>query len=491
MADINPASSRSALTGCISVAAMGDALRSGATTAEALTCEALARIEAVDSLVHAFVHVDREGAVAQARAADAALAEGRDLGPMHGVPYALKDIFDVAGLPTTCHSKLRLGHVAESDSEVAARFRAGGAVLLGKLGTYEFAFGGPSFDLPFPPTRNPWNLDHVTGGSSSGSAAAVAAGFVRVAPGSCTAGSIRVPAAWCGTVGLKPTYGRVSRRGVFPLAWTLDHCGPLARSVEDAAIALGVMAGHDPGDPASADLPVPDYRSGLETGVAGLRIGVPRAFYAAHPALTPEARDAIGRALDWLREGGAQVEDVALPDYEVFFACGRLLMTAEMHALHQGDLRARPQDYAEATLKRFVLGAAISSADYIDAQRLRRSLTGAVHAVLDRFDALLTAVSLTPPPPFSTAAPPSTWPTQANMFNVTGHPAMTVPVGLDGTGFPLAVQLVGRPFDESLVLRAGRFLERRSGWLEVPLPALAEPSRLPTTRRNQLQPERS
>ena len=190
-----------------------------------------------------------------------------------------------------------------------------------------------------------------------------------------------------------------------------------------------VMAGHDPGDPTSADLPVPDYRSGLETGVAGLRIGVPRAFFAAHPALTPEARDAIGRTLDWLREGGAQVEDVALPDYEVFFACGRLLMTAEMHALHHGDLRARPQDYAEATLKRFVLGAAISSADYIDAQRLRRSLTDAVHAVLDQFDALLTAVSLTPPPPFSTAAPPSTWPTQANMFNVTGHPAMTVPVG--------------------------------------------------------------
>jgi aspartyl-tRNA(Asn)/glutamyl-tRNA(Gln) amidotransferase subunit A len=460
-----------------SVAAMGAAVRSGAVTAEALTREALARIEAVDPLVHAFVHVDREGALAQAKAADQALAGGRDFGPMHGVPYALKDIFDVAGLPTTCHSKLRLDNVARNDSEVAARFRAGGAVLLGKLGTYEFAFGGPSFDLPFPPARNPWNLDHVTGGSSSGSAAAVSAGIVRVAPGSCTAGSIRVPAAWCGAVGLKPTYGRVSRRGVFPLAWTLDHCGPLARSVEDAAIALTVMAGHDPGDPASADLPVPDFRADLESGVAGLRIGVPRAFFAEHPALTFEARQAIDRALDLLRHGGAQVEDVGLPDYEIFFACGRVLMTAEMHALHRADLRARPQDYAEATLKRFVLGAAISSADYIDAQRLRRSLTGAVDAVLNRCDSLLTAVSLTPPPPFSTVAPPSTWPTQANMFNVTGHPALTVPVGLDSAGFPLAVQLVGRAFDESLVLRVGRFLERQTGWLEVPLPAPAQPSR--------------
>jgi len=252
----------------LSVAALGRGLRDGTLKAEGLARNALSRIAAHDGRLHAFIHVERDAAIQAACAADAELAAGRDRGPMHGIPYALKDIYDVAGLPTTCHSRLRLDAVATEDSAVAARFREGGAVLLGKLATYEFALGGPSFDLPFPPARNPWNPDRVPGGSSSGSGAAVAAGFVRVAPGSCTAGSIRGPAAWCGTVGMKPTYGRVSRRGVFPLAWSLDHCGPLARGVEDAAIALQVMAGYDPRDRASADLPVPDYRADLGAGVA-------------------------------------------------------------------------------------------------------------------------------------------------------------------------------------------------------------------------------
>lgn len=455
----------------LSIAAMGRALREGSVTAEELTRDTLARIDAADGAVHAFVRLEHEAALAEARRADVALAQGRDLGPMHGVPYALKDIFDAAGWPTTCHSKLRLDHVAQDDSEVAARLRAGGAVLLGKLATYEFAFGGPSFDLPFPPARNPWNLEHVTGGSSSGSAAAVAAGFVRMAPGSCTAGSIRGPAAWCGTVGLKPTYGRVSRRGVFPLAWTLDHCGPLARSVEDAAIALEVMAGFDPGDPASADLPVPAYSAGLDDSIAGLRIGVPRAFFAEDPALTGESRDGIEASLAHLRKAGAQVVDVAVPEYRSFLACGRIIMTAEMYAIHRAALRDRPQDFAEATLRRFVLGAAIGAADYVEAQRLRRHLSDAMNLVLESCDALVTAVSLGPPPPFATATPPSAWPLQTNMFNVTGHPAMTVPIGVSG-GFPIAVQIVGRAFDEATVLRIGRMLERMSGWLDIPLPAL-------------------
>ena len=456
-----------------SIADMGRALRAGQVTAETLAGQALDRIEAHDGAIHAFIGLDREGALATARAADGALAAGRDLGPMHGIPYALKDIFDAAGLPTTCHSKLRLDHMARADSAVAARLRAGGAVLLGKLATYEFAFGGPSFDLPFPPARNPWNTDHVTGGSSSGSAAAVAAGFVRMATGSCTAGSIRGPAAWCGAVGLKPTYGRVSRRGVFPLAWTLDHCGPLARAVEDAAIALQVTAGFDAADPGSADMPVPDFCAGLENGVAGLRIGVPRSFFADDPALTADARDGIERAIRWLRDGGAQVQDVTLPPFAVFQACGRVIMTAEMYAVHRADLQNRPQDFCESSLKRFVLGAAIGAADYIDAQRLRRSLTEAVDAVLDPCDALLTAVTLSPPPPFSTPLPASTWPVQTNMFNVTGHPAIAVPIGLGGAGFPLSVQLAGRAFDEATVLRIARRIELASGWLRVPLPRLA------------------
>ena len=226
-------------TGRLSIAELGRALRAGVRSSEQITRDALDRIAASDATVHAFVAVDDENAMSAARAADVELRQGHDRGFMHGIPYAVKDIIDVAGMPTTCHSKLRLDHVAVADAEITARFRNAGAIMLGKLATFEFALGGPSFDLPFPPTRNPWNLEHVPGGSSSGSAAAVAAGFVRTAIGSCTAGSIRGPAAWCGTVGMKPTYGRVSRRGVFPLAWSLDHCGPLSRSVEDAAKIKG------------------------------------------------------------------------------------------------------------------------------------------------------------------------------------------------------------------------------------------------------------
>ena len=437
-------------------------------TSEGLTRNALARIASHDGRLHAFVRVDGDGALQAARTADAALRAGQDRGPMHGVPYALKDIYDAAGLPTTCHSRLRLGSVAAEDSAVAARFRAGGAVLLGKLATYEFALGGPGFDLPFPPARNPWNLDRVPGGSSSGSAVAVAAGFVRVAPGSCTAGSIRGPAAWCGTVGMKPTYGRVSRRGVFPLAWSLDHCGPLARSVEDAAIALQVMAGHDPQDPASADVPIPDYCAGLGGGVAGLRVGVPHTLFAQDPALTSDARDGIERALACLRGAGATVMDVALPDYALYRSCNRVIMAAEMYAIHRDGLRTRLPEYGEITARRFASGAAVGAADYLAAQRLRGVLARAVDAALDRCDVLVTAISLDTAPAFGPHG--STWPLQPATFNVSGHPAMSVPVGLARDGLPLAVQVAGRPFDEATVFRVGRALECLTGWDRVPLP---------------------
>ena len=225
----------------LSIAEAGRALRAGTLSSVALTQHALARIAALDPLLHSFVLVTRERALADAERADRELSAGIDKGPMHGIPYGMKDIYNTAGIRTTCHSKLLIDHVPSEDSVVEAKLRAGGAVLLGKLATHEFAIGGPSFDLPFPPARNPWNLDHFTGGSSSGSGAAVAAGITRMAMGSDTGGSIRGPAFYCGVVGLKPTYGRVSRRGVFPLSYTLDHCGPLTWTVEDAALT---HAGH-------------------------------------------------------------------------------------------------------------------------------------------------------------------------------------------------------------------------------------------------------
>ncbi len=449
------------------IAALGRGLRRREFTAEELARATLARIEAADGAIHAFIRVEAEAAIAEARRADAELRDGRDRGPLHGIPYGTKDVFDVAGLPTTCHSRLRLDHRAAADSAVTARLRAAGAVLVGKLATFEFALGANGPEAPFPPARNPWRLDHVPGGSSSGSAAAVAAGFVRFATGTCTSGSIRGPAAWCGVVGLKPSFGRVSRRGVFPLSWTMDHCGPLSASVEDAAIALQVMAGHDPGDPGSADLPVPDFRACLERGARGLRIGVPWHLFEHDPALTPGTRDAINRTVTLLADAGATIHRVTLPDLAQFLACSRVIMAAESFAVHRTGLARDLAGYGEAAAGRFVLGAGLHAADYLDAQRLRGILSAAVDAVLRDHDAVLTAISLGPAPSFASQGGSTAWPLQASPFNVTGHPGISVPVGLDQDGLPLAVQVVGRRFDEPGVLRLARAIERLTGRVET------------------------
>jgi aspartyl-tRNA(Asn)/glutamyl-tRNA(Gln) amidotransferase subunit A len=450
-----------------SIAEMGRQLRAKATTSEALTKAALDRVAAADGALNAFITVTAERALADAARADAAFAAGQDAGPMQGIPYALKDIYDTAGIRTTCHSKLRVDVVPGADSVVAAKLAAGGGVLIGKLATHEFAIGGPSFDLPFPPARNPWNTGHITGGSSSGSGAAVAAGMVRMAMGSDTGGSIRGPAAYCGTVGMKATYGRVSRRGVFPLSYTLDHTGPLTRSVEDCAITLQVIAGFDPLDPASADQPVPDYLSGLQGGVAGLRLGVPRAFFAEAAATTPEMLDAFDRTVDALRAAGAVVEDIQLPPYAVFNACGRVILMAEAYAIHEADMRTRLADYGEFTQQRFILGATLTAADLVQAFRARRELTDAVNGALGHYDALLTASALAVAPRFD-AVPDANRsaiaPMQTIPFNVTGHPAMSVPTGKGEGGLPLSLQVVGRPFDEATVFRIGRTIEQSTGW---------------------------
>lgn len=459
-------------TADLSIAAMGRALRDGSVTSEQLTKDALDRIAAKDAGLHAFVLVTRDRALADAHRVDSELKARIDRGPFHGIPYALKDIYDTGGIRTTCHSKLRLDNVPAADSVVAAKFTEAGGVLLGKLGTHEFAIGGPSFDLPFPPARNPWNVEHVTGGSSSGSATAIASRMVRMAMGSDTGGSIRGPAAWCGLAGIKPTYGRVSRRGVFPLSWTLDHCGPLSRSVEDSAITLGILAGYDPADAASAAVPVADYLAGLNKGVSGLRVGVPRAFFLAAPVVTQDVLAGIERTANQLRAAGATVEDITLPDYALFAAAGRIIMMAEAYAIHAADLRTRLLDYGTITANRFVLGAAVMAADYINALRARRELTDAVNAALSRYDVLLTASALRTAPRFDATvdAMSSASPMQTIPFNVTGHPAMSVPVGLASDGLPIGVQIVGRPFDEAMVFRVSRAVEVLSGWESVALP---------------------
>src|SRR3954470_15942271 len=366
-------------------------IAAGELSPVALTEAALSRAEALNPRLDAFIEVTANRARAAAKRAEAEIKGGRRRGPLHGIPYGLKDIYDAAGLRTTAHSRLLLDNVAAEDAETTARLEAAGMVLIGKLATHEFATGGPAWDLPFPPARNPWNTDHFTGGSSSGSGAAVAAGILPLAMGSDTGGSIRLPAAYCGTVGLKPNYGRSSRRGVVPLAYSLDTCGPLTWTVEDAALALQALAGHDPRDPGSADVPVPDYRAALRHGVAGLRIGYARDF-SDDAGVGTEQKKALDEAAQLLARLGAEMVEVKLPPNDHFQAVCRTISHSESFAIHREDLLKRPELYARVTRERLMLGGFVTAAQYLQAQRLRRVLTAKVDALFEACDVLLTAI---------------------------------------------------------------------------------------------------
>jgi aspartyl-tRNA(Asn)/glutamyl-tRNA(Gln) amidotransferase subunit A len=450
----------------LSIAEAGARLRAGSLTSTALTEHALARVATLEPLLNAFLLVTTERALADAERADRELKAGIDKGPLHGIPHALKDIYETAGIRTTCHSKLLVEHVPQADGTAATKLAAGGAVLLGKLATHEFAIGGPSFDLPFPPARNPWGRDHFPGGSSSGSGAAVASGMVRVAMGSDTGGSIRSPAAYCGIIGLKPTYGRVSRRGVFPLSYTLDHCGPLARSVEDAALTMQVVAGYDPLDPASADVPVPDFAADLGRDLAGLTLAYPRSFFAGNDRILPEVIAGLDAAVQDLTRLGATIDEVILPDYELFNACGRVILTAEAYAIHEENLKTRPLDYGRFSYQRMMPGAVLSAADLIQALRLRRELAEAVARVLETHDAIVTVNAFAPAMRFDAFPADSSlyMPSHTIPFNVTGHPALAVPTGFSTSGLPIGLQIVGRAFDEPTVLRIGAAYESVAQW---------------------------
>jgi aspartyl-tRNA(Asn)/glutamyl-tRNA(Gln) amidotransferase subunit A len=452
----------------LSISELGASLRAGELTSTRLTEHTLGRIDAIDREIHSFILVTADRALADADRADAELAAGVDRGPLHGIPYALKDIYATEGIATTCNSRLLLDHVPTSDSEVQARLAAGGGVLVGKLNTGEFALG-TSTDLPFPLARNPWNTECFTGTSSTGSGAAVGAGLVRLALGSDTGGSIRSPACHCGAVGLKPTYGLVSRRGVYPLSYSMDHCGPIAGNIRDTALAMNVVAGHDPRDPSSTDLPVPDYTADLGLGVDGLRIGYARELFTAVDGVSPEVVAAVDAAAERLANLGAIVDEVRVPDFELFKACGRLIMLAEGFAVHEETLRTRPLDYGRYTYQRIAAGGALTAADLVQAQRLRRELTVELNTgALATHEVLLTTTGFTPAarldefprdwPPPSMAVAVLTAP-----FNVTGNPAMSVPCGFSGSGLPMGIQLVGRPFDERTVLRVGAAFEAASG----------------------------
>ena len=422
----------------------------------------LARIEKLDPILHAFVTLTADSALAEARSAEEALRRG-DARPLLGIPVAHKDIYLTRGVRTTGGSALLADWIPDEDATCVQRWRAAGTVQLGKLITHEFAFGLQFPGHRFPPAKNPWNLDHIPGGSSSGSGAALAAGLVTGATGSDTGGSIRGPAAFCGIVGLKPSYGRSSRAGVLTLSWTLDHTGPMARTVQDCAFLLQPLAGYDPADPASSRAPVDDYVAPLGRDIRGLKIGVPRAYFLEE--VDAEVARAFEEALETLRRLGAEVRDVQIPSLRGAHSFLLILM-AEAYAYHESDIRERPELYGDVLRERILAGALVTASEYTQAQRIRAEICRETAEVLKTVDVLASPTALKPATPFAQAFDPEFAFPKSNMapFNLTGLPTLALPCGFSASGLPVSFQLSGRPFEEATVLRAGHAYEQATTW---------------------------
>lgn len=436
-----------------------------------LTRTYLDRIERLDGALDSYITVTAELALEQAREAETLFAKGVDKGPMQGIPYGLKDLYDTAGILTTAHSRIFADRVPTRDCMVQQKLRAGGGVLLGKQSTWEFAFGGPSFDLPWPPARNPWDRTRSPMGSSSGAGAAIAAGLCAGATGSDTGGSIRMPATACGIAGLKPTYGLVSRRGVQPNSYSFDHCGPMAWTVEDCALMLSVMAGYDPADPGSLDLPTVDYAAEFGFGVAGLRVGVVRHWYEDELEAAPAVVAAMDASIATLRRMGCLVSEVRLPSLREFTDAKMPLTAGEIFTVHEHDMRTRPRDFGRSMRFRALGGALLRAEDYVQAMRARAELTTTVFAAMREIDILLTAGSAGAAPELLPDEPPTFFgartPSLTAQFNLTGQPTLAMCNGFDATGMPLGMQLAGRPGEDALVLRLGHAFERETAFRAI------------------------
>jgi aspartyl-tRNA(Asn)/glutamyl-tRNA(Gln) amidotransferase subunit A len=449
----------------LSLTAAAQQIRSRQLSPVELIESVLSRVTAVEPRIGAFACVTGELARAAAKTAEQEIAAGSYRGPLHGIPIGIKDLYDTAGVPSTASSKVRAGRVPDTDAEVVGRLRQAGMVMVGKTHTHEFAYGAIT-----PTTRNPWDIGRIPGGSSGGSAAAVAAGICTVAMGTDTAGSIRIPASLCGTVGLKPTYGRVSRRGVAPLSWSLDHAGPLTRNVRDAALVLGAVAGYDRLDPACVDVPVPDYTADLDRGVSGLRVGVPANYYFDRVAADVDR--AVRGAIDLLAGNGAEVREVTIPYADAVLGAEWGILMPEASAYHQQAVRSSGALY-ESDVRLFLeAGEFVLATDYIKALRVRTLMQQAWAAMFDDIDVVI-APCMPVTAPLAGAATVD-WPggpsedvTMAlvrltSPGNLTGLPTLSVPVGFDPAGLPLGMQIIGRPFDERTILRVGRAYESAS-----------------------------
>ena len=454
----------------LSVARAAKAIQAREISPLELTDAYLRHIDTLTPRINAYITVTSERARADARRATEELAAGRSRGPLHGIPIALKDLYETAGIRTTGGGKFHTNHVPTHDCTVARRLHDAGTILLGKLNTHEYAYGVTTNNPHYGATRNPWNLEHIPGGSSGGSGAAIAAGLATATLGTDTGGSIRMPASVCGVVGMKATYGRVSKAGVLPLSYLFDHAGPITRTVEDAALVLGAIAGYDALDATTVRTPVDDYTSKLHAGVRGLRIGIPRDYFFDH--LDDEVAAGVERAIDELRKLGADVRDIEMPGVANGVGAVFGLVLAEAQEIHAHALRTRPQDFG-ADVGQLLGSPTPNTETLMLALRARDALCVAMRRALESFDLLLTPA--TPivaarigeetiryggiEEPVLSAMIRCTAP-----FNATGLPALSLPCGFTRAGLPIGLQLAGRPFDEVTVLQAGHAYEQATSW---------------------------
>lgn len=436
-----------------------------------VTRAVLHQVASVTHRLNAFLTVTADEALADARRAERAIRAGRYRGPLHGIPVSVKDLVQTAGIRTTCASKILADWVPAEDATLIRRFREAGAILVGKTHLHEFAYGPTNLNPHYGPARNPWDPERMTGGSSGGSGVAVATGCSYLSIGTDTGGSVRIPAAFCGVVGLKPTYGRISRAGIFPLSWSQDHAGPITRTVTDAALALQALAGFDPADPGSSREAVPNFSKALRAGVKDVRLGVPREFF--WDDVDREVAEVVRKAIALLAGLGASVREVGWPMASEAKALSFLIMGAEAFSVHERWLKDRPTDYGPDVRQRLAQGATIPAADYLRAQRLRRRFIESLEAVFTKCDVLLTpTVAIAAPPLDETtlqwASGPETLtaalPRLTRAFNLTGTPALNVPCGFTSGRLPVGLQIAGRAFDEASVLRVGHAYEQAAGF---------------------------
>ncbi|CAO5152671.1 Glutamyl-tRNA(Gln) amidotransferase subunit A [Frankia sp. AiPs1] len=473
--DASPAGSTQpgAAPAALTLADAAAALRDGTTTSVELVQAAIAVADAHDEAVGMFLARYTETALAAAEAADAALAAGADVGPLHGLPLGIKDIITTAEGPSTAQSLVFDSSSMSGDAVVVSRLREAGGIMMGKLTTMEFAIGAPDPDKPFPIPRNPWNLDHWAGGSSSGSGSSVAAGAVLAALGTDTAGSIRIPAAFCGVSGLMGTFGRVPKSGCVPLGYSLDHIGPLARSARDCALVFDVLAGPHPSDPTTLDVPTTPCAAGLTGDLTGVRIGADRLAWMAGEREDPAVPGAFDEALAALARRGADIIEIDLPLYAELSAAEWVVMLSEAFAYHRPDLQERWADYGAPTREILATAVFYSAADQVQAQRVRRLGAKALAGAYEDVDLIVTPTASCGALSFAAMAERGVLDAigaiHTAYWDITGNPVLSVPMGFTAEGLPLGLQIAGRPFEEALLLRAGDAYQRESTWhLQAP-----------------------